>query len=267
MDDRIKNIIDSFAMKLEKVYAEGMIYRPDQFNEASREIAGTNINLYDFWGKYCESKYYRDDIELNLKIISALQDVIIEGFFILNCELSAPVNTFGVVYSQLVQLNREQSLIIKVRIYWERIMNFCYLLIEGKELSIKNSKKKKFKDWAHEHGFVFLEDALLLVEDYDNAFRTPEVHKFSRIRSAIVKDEPFSVFVYAITMLKFGYNIYPNLLIVLNGKTNYIRQWVKVDGQLTAFSKVPEWAKEMARNNGFELNENAPVFLGQERQP
>lgn len=256
MDERIKEAIDSFSDKLEEAYKEGEIIYPNICNDIVRKFAGTDIDFHDFWEKYHHSKYYRDDIDINLKVVSALQDVVIEAFFLWNCEMFFPLYSQGGVFSEFVRLNREQSIIVKTRIYWERIMNFCYLLIEGKELETKNSKKKKFKRWAEEHRFVFLEDILELIEQYDNAYRSPEVHKFSRIRSAVVSGKEFSAQEYAtVVMNLFGINVYPNMLLILQGETHFIRTWTKVEGQLTAFNEVPDWAKEQAAKMGLKPEE------------
>lgn len=261
MDDRIKNAINSFSSKLERAYDEGKQFQPDICNEIARHFSGTDIDFYDFWNKYEASDYYRDDDSINLRIVNALQDVIIQAFFLWNCEMFEPMIKQGDVYAELVRLNREQSIIIKTRVYWERIMNFCYLLIEGKELDSKRSKKKRFKEWAETKGFVFFEDILLLMEQYDNAFRTPEVHKFSRIRSAIVKDEKFTAIGYAFAIIvKFGTNVYPNILRILEGKDIYIRDWINIDGQLSAFTEMPDWVQEEAKKLGLKEGEIVPFI-------
>lgn len=263
MDEIIKDSIDRFSIKLEKAYEEGMNLNLEFCDKGTRKMTGTDIDLYDFWENYSNSKFYHDDSEINLKIISSLEDIIIELFFLWNCEILAPLFIKDGVYYELIKLNREQNLIVKTRIYWERIMNFCYLLIEGNELESKNSKKKKFKNWVIENNFVFLEDILVLIEQYDDAFRTPEVHKFSRIRSAVVKNETFSAMAYALAiMMKFGSNVYPNMITVLQGRTNYIRDWARVEGKLTGFSEIPDWVIKKANETGLIVDETTTYIIG-----
>lgn len=246
MDEQIKGAIDSFDFKIKEAYEDFRLLYPKETIDFIREISGLNLDLYDFWERYECSAYFSNNNDLNLKIIKSLQDILLESFFLWNCEIFNPKQSYGKVYDEFCRLNNDQSLILKTRICWERIMNFSYILITGKELSSKTSKKNKFKKWAADNEYVFFEDMLLLIEQFDNAFRTPEVHKFSKIRSSITSGEEFDASLYAMTiMLKFTSNIYPNILLILRGENNFSRAWSRVDGELTAFSEIPEWIKNM----------------------
>ncbi len=91
----------------------------------------------------------------------------------------------------LIKLALDQSEIGANRVLWERIMNAVYYLDTGTELEDKvtNRKSKKavfFKRVSEVDAWKPLGSAEKLLEWYDNSFRTPEYHKSSVLRSALL---------------------------------------------------------------------------------
>lgn len=86
----------------------------------------------------------------------------------------------------LIRLSLDQNLIGKSRVLWERIMNLVYYLETGEDLEGRKSKKKAFFAlmgerprwrWLLPYGEV--------LTSYDDAYRTPEFHKFSVLRAVL----------------------------------------------------------------------------------
>jgi hypothetical protein len=83
-----------------------------------------------------------------------------------------------------------QSLILKSRIFWEKIMNLIYFLGTGRVLegTSKKSKKGAFFKWAEaERKWRFCLRFRETVEAHDSHHRTPEAHKRSGLRAAFVR--------------------------------------------------------------------------------
>ena len=90
----------------------------------------------------------------------------------------------------LVRLSLSQTLIVKARILWDRIMNFIYYLETGEVLESKitgnKSKRKVFFEFiAGSPKWWFLEPYGDMLQKYDESFRTGEVHKASPLRSQL----------------------------------------------------------------------------------
>ena len=91
-------------------------------------------------------------------------------------------------HTQFVHLSFDQSLILKSRILWERVMNFVYYLETGNNLEIKKKQSKKaiFFDFIKDTKWKFLEDYKEYVEWFDDTWRTPEAHKGSTLRARLL---------------------------------------------------------------------------------
>jgi hypothetical protein len=91
----------------------------------------------------------------------------------------------------LRHLSFDQTLIVKGRIVWERIMNFVYFLETGNELerriSSKRSKRRAFVEFVQAHPkWTFLDPYIPELDYFDSQYRGPEVHKDSTLRAHLL---------------------------------------------------------------------------------
>jgi hypothetical protein len=123
----------------------------------------------------------------------------------------------------LAKLSIDQSLILKSRVLWERLMNFVYYLELGEDLENKvsgrKSKRKVFFDFVESHQYwVFLSPYAAELDYYEQNYRGPEAHKASRLRAALLKgqdvdmQELFALLHNAMTA------IWQNILNIVQGR-------------------------------------------------
>ena len=86
-----------------------------------------------------------------------------------------------------------QTLVLKVRVLWERMMNLVYFLAVRKDFDPggKSRKRAFFKAMAASPQWAFMEEFRALIERLDEGFRTAEAHKQSRLAKAFRKREAF----------------------------------------------------------------------------
>lgn len=267
MTEEIKSLINDFDEKLKRYYTNSIFG-----NDILRNFNGTNIYLRDFFDVFKQSKYYCDETEndliINEKIICSLIDIILMNIMIneidridnIGVDSSNPKNEFETLYN----MSKDLNLINKTRILWERIMNFTYLLFERKYLetsSSKKSKKKIFKQWYKEKGFVFFDMYYDYISVFDDKYRTPENHKLSTLRKLFFSNESSPIKGVSLFMATaFGINIYPNILFVLKDEKYMKLDWHKIydySGKEVPeeFNIVPEWVKEHCKKYNMDLNE------------
>ncbi len=94
---------------------------------------------------------------------------------------------------KLVLLSLYQDMITKSRILWERIMGLVYFIETGAQdipRSGKRSAKRTFFDMCvATPQWRWLVPYSPLITDFDDRFRTPEVHKRSTLRSLLMREE------------------------------------------------------------------------------
>ena len=257
MNEHILELINSFNSKIEEAY-----------NEKYRECPGfkhfisTQIDLKEFLESYQKSKYCTDKEDITEKVILNLMDIKLEIFFIWEVEIGQynsrvidKVGSFEEIkennYIYLVKLNLDQNMIYKTRVLWERIMNLVYLVGTQKLLETKNSKKQKFKNFIKSNEeWNSMYNVVEKIEAIDNAFRTPETHKYSRIRSMFLNKEDMHADEFCMNLVEVFINeTYPNILNILMGQEPSIKSWGKTpdtqDSQLKVFSETPEWMKKL----------------------
>lgn len=122
----------------------------------------------------------------------------------------------------LRHLSFDQTLIVKARILWERIMNFVYFLETGDDLerrvSSKRSKRGAFFKFVQDHPkWVFLEPYEAKLDYFDSRYRGPEVHKASTLRAHLLAGKtPNST--ELLQLLNYGMNtIWQNVLSIVAG--------------------------------------------------
>jgi len=195
------------------------------------------IDLQKFFDTYITAETY--PIDRLPRIISYLMDIKIQMYFL---ELDAGLYNRlihmpyqGLDYKKnprllLCHLSLDQSMIIKSRILWERIMNFVYYLETGRRLENvvnKNQSKKGVfwkavnEDFSH---WNFLKDYENFIEGFDNQLRTPEVHKNSTLRARFLEDSvPDSAVL--LTLQNISMNIWQNVFSIVKGEEPQSKFW------------------------------------------
>ncbi|OGD56341.1 hypothetical protein A2V71_01310 [Candidatus Berkelbacteria bacterium RBG_13_40_8] len=162
------------------------------------------------------------------KLCELLLDVKMEHFYIF-FDIAVLNELFGsVVANPLIELKRlsfDQSLIVKSRILWERVMNFLYYLENGEELKGFHKANRFFKsiEGTNWEFLLFYKD---YVDWFDVNLRTPEVHHGSCLRKYFINSSDLTNEERnkSLGLLNLFQNaIYKNVLSLLEGKgiTNY----------------------------------------------
>ncbi len=123
----------------------------------------------------------------------------------------------------LAKLSIDQSLILKSRVLWERIMNFVYYLERGENLEDKvtgrRSKRKVFFDFVESHEYwVFLLPYAAELDYYEQSYRGPEAHKASRLRAALLKGQDLDMRQLFALLHGAMTAIWQNILNVVQGR-------------------------------------------------
>lgn len=152
-------------------------------------------NLLALFDVYVERGLPRERLG---KFMECLMDYKLELYFVTEVDLGLTqqaVHLAGFDPKQplarprllLMKLSLNQSIIGKVRILWERLMNAVYYLETGRELSSKQSKRTKFFNRIRNvpHWKPLL-DVEALLERYENTLRTPEFHSASVLRAELL---------------------------------------------------------------------------------
>ena len=167
------------------------------------------------------------------KCLYHVVDVKLQFYFILEVDLplyrqaihrSSPDSESEA--SSVVELQRlsfEQSLIVKSRILWERIMNFVFYLETGEDLesqiSAKRSKRKTFNAFLERSTkWAFLVPYGPELDEFDSNYRGPEVHKSSTLRAHLLRGtQPDSAELLR-PVNRAMMTIWPNILSIVAGR-------------------------------------------------
>lgn len=205
------------------------------------------MNIREFYTLYIEKGFYpRERIET---LVYKLFDIKIQMFYILELDLGLynrliydlgfdnnNINNFP--YVALKKLSLDQTLIVKSRILWERIMNFIYYLETGEDLEGK-SKKTKFFKFIKDKKWSYLEDYKDYIEWFDDTLRTPEVHKGSILRKYF-QTEIISQDNKILGIIGIASNaIWANLLEIIQGNQPRQRYWKADMGNLPGWLPPP----------------------------
>lgn len=149
-------------------YLRAGVYPPERLERLAHHLMDTKLQFYYLW-----------------EVDTGLYNLLVHGR---GYDMEAPRANPHVF---LTRLSLDQSLILKSRVLWERIMNLLFYLETGEELenkvSGKKSKRKAFFDTMLKNvRWRFLEPYRSLLDQYDAAFRTPEAHKGSVLRASLM---------------------------------------------------------------------------------
>ena len=194
----MKDVINNFENKLLEALEFKYRSLPEQIRASLIETSFVKaMDVEKFYDLYLGKGVYPQ--ERIKKLIYQLFDIKIEMFYIMELDIGLynhliynigfdKSNIDEFPYIALRKLSLDQTLIIKSRILWERVMNFIYYLETGKDLdkiirgSKKKSKKTHFFDFIKSTKWSYLEEYRNYIEWFDNKLRAPEVHKGSTLR-------------------------------------------------------------------------------------
>jgi hypothetical protein len=192
---KIDDVVAEFETKTQNSVAFRFRHEREDHKQLmlkARQVS--NIDIAKFLKQYRKSKNYpQDRLE---KLAYILMDIKLQ-MYLIEVDLGAdndlmrnisgePDSVEKEAHTQFVHLSFDQSLILKSRILWERVMNFVYYLETGKELTVKKGKKAKFFKFIDDTRWKYLEDFKEYVEWFDNTWRTPEAHKGSKLRARLL---------------------------------------------------------------------------------
>jgi hypothetical protein len=157
-------------------------------------------DLVAFFDEYLRAGVY--PVKRLQRLVFHLMDVKLQLYYLLEVDLglyNSLVYGRGYTAGQprakphvfLTRLSLDQSLILKSRILWERIMHLLYHLETGEELEEKvtgrRSKRKEFFErMLGSDRWQFLEPYRLMLDRYEAAYRNPESHKRSVLRAKLM---------------------------------------------------------------------------------
>ncbi len=269
-ENKIMEDIKIFTQKLDNAYK--IRYGTSEI-EFRKYILTDSDFIYLFFFMYIQSKFYKhdseEDIKINRKISEQLQNIIFEMYIIFEFDIFDESNLFKEVseneYEMLYNLNKTQNLILKTRILWEKVMNFSYLIIERKELEASKSKKKKFKRWCEQKNINFFDSAINKLEAFDSAFRTGEVHEYSKLKKYFIMDENQNINLYCLDLLfKFSNETILNIFAYICEKETNYKMWQKlpdnISEELKEFTRIPEWVTKYSKDNDIDINQDGVVI-------
>ncbi|MFT4553414.1 MAG: hypothetical protein ACI9S8_002052 [Chlamydiales bacterium] len=205
--------------------------------EKSEESGEKGNPLPDYLKRIDVQKFYElllenkgDTREIHESLIHTLFDIKMQLFFILEVEMRSYNRILQEIksladlkkkpYLALRKLSIDQSLIVKNRILWERVMNFVYCLgNEVKEFKVSKggSKLGKFFEKIKGTRWEFLKFYKSLAENLNNRWRTGEVHKGSVLRGIFIRGRVADFYeINEITNVVLAV-LWPNLLLILQG--------------------------------------------------
>ena len=182
---------------LREKYARYTNLTEEQADMIVRDNLVTRFNLRELLDSYEVNPLWPD--ERASKVFHYLFDLKLQLYYIAEVDLGVynrlyhdPINKEPALAHSprllLIRLSLDQNLISKSRVLWERIMNLVYFLETGKDLETQKSKKKTFfrlvQDLPRWRWLIPYEDVLT---KYDDAYRTPEIHKHSVLRAVLME--------------------------------------------------------------------------------
>lgn len=230
----MKDVINQFENKLLEALEFKYKSLPEQIRASYIETSFVSrMDIRKFYELYLgKSVYPQERIK---KLIYQLFDIKIEMFYILELDIGLynhlvynigfdKSNIDEFPYIALRKLALDQSLIIKSRILWERVMNFIYYLETGEDLD-RRSKKTYFFNFIKNTKWSYLEEYKNYVEWFDDKLRTPEVHKSSILRKyfQIGSAAPDHKTLGLINIV--SNSIWTNLLQIIQGGEPSSRYW------------------------------------------
>jgi len=136
------------------------------------------------------------------RLISYLMDVKLELYYLLEIDIHLQNRyVYGHGYQVdkprekpnvlLARLSLDQTLILKSRVLWDRLMNALFYLQTGLVLEdrkgAKSKKSRFFKEMFKCERWQFLSEYEPQILQYDDDYRTPESHKMSVLRAQMMK--------------------------------------------------------------------------------
>jgi hypothetical protein len=234
----LEKTIQDFEMKLSDAVREKYAEQNgDLSSEHQERFLQTNsvlqFDIMAFYQAYIQSDRPKEYIG---RLVHALFDIKLQMFYIGEVDMGL-YNTIlysrgydannPTPYSAIKKLSLDQSVIVKSRILWERMINFASIYIDGEEVQVPSGKSKKGKFAKQIEGtpWLFLKDYWKTLEWFDNTLRTPEVHSGSVLRKNLMHiDNEFDnsmLVLYNIAINLF----YPNIMAIVMGQEPPYKVW------------------------------------------
>ncbi|MGI0491650.1 hypothetical protein ACN4EG_07545 [Alkalinema pantanalense CENA528] len=119
---------------------------------------------------------------------------------------------------QVIFASTRQASIISSRIGFECLMEFVYFVENKRLISSKKSKLGNFRKWlcSSQNRFGWLIFYLVIVYEFNQRHRTPEVHGTSYIAIDALRCEDFSMPDSEFNAINLDLNIWRSILVTLN---------------------------------------------------
>lgn len=235
--EELRNKVESFEDSIAEALLQlaALAYASVPTDEMVNMLSIADWKLLTFFDKYIEGNVFPAD-RLD-QVMHYLFDIKIQTYFIQHVDMPGYNKLIDLGYDKddpaktphlsLATLSLEQTLIIKSRILWERLMNFVYFLEEGVPLddaARKNrSKKTFFFKWADNNPrWNWLPAYQPMLNTFDDRLRTPETHKKSTLRGRFSRGEGgdsheiFTLISVAMTVMQ------PNILAIISGNDAWV---------------------------------------------
>ena len=248
--------LDEYVSKFETKLLQSLLFRYRHTPKEHIEILlrGNFVKTFDIK----EFLYvYRSNTTYPAERIDSLADKLIDiklEMYLIELDLGIDNTMTGIIFSEaetdertahidFMHMAINQSVILKSRILWERVMNCIYYLETGNELdetlqerksgNSPFSKKTKFFDFINDTDdnsvlkWSFLNDYREYVNWFDDKWRTPETHKHSTLRARFLNETMSSDDVNRILgLLGIVTNaFYVNFMSIIKGDEPGYRFW------------------------------------------
>ena len=189
MDNEARKIAQEFDGLIDQAFRE--LRNPWALDPHRRGSVIALVDAYEDGGIYPVDRLLGTveravDLQLQFHYIQYVLGQINHQYYARGGGIEEPA---PLVLVRLVREALDQDLIVKSRILWERAMNLVYYIETGRTIEAR-SKKTKFWKFCEEERpqWWWLLAYKPRVDKYDDALRTPEVHKLSTLRRRFLGD-------------------------------------------------------------------------------
>lgn len=247
--DELRKVLQEFEEVVSAARRETCAADPDEVKD---ELSGfsplAKWNLLAFFDQYLRAGTY--PAERLDRLVYYLMDVKLQLYCLIEVDLGLYNSlVYGCGYNDkdpratphvhLTRLSLDQSLILKSRVLWERIMNWLYYLETGAELEkkVSGSKSKRkvfFEDMLASEEWRFLEPYRSMLDRYDLAYRAAESHKSSVLRGKFMRGENVDLNELLSTVNSAINALWDNVMSIVGGghATNFTELHMNEKGEL-----------------------------------
>jgi hypothetical protein len=206
------------------------------------------------------------------RLVAMLNDMKLQHYFLRFEVLPSHRDRGETPAGRLHKAAVDQKHIVASRIFFERFMNLLYYLELGKELQGRSKKAAFFKMVRASERWLWMENFEALIDRYDAAYRTPEVHSGSFLRRQLERGES-SVFWRTVAPQNLVYALFTEVEGVLAGATASLPNvvsWVASDWMVEGHPQyVPPWDEDEAEWRAilFKIAPLTPAAVPEDEPP